>query len=64
MSMSVTIAFVLPLLMGLIAGLRAMTAPAALSWAARIGWLNLSPTVLAFLGLCVDPLDLHGAGPC
>jgi uncharacterized membrane protein len=55
MSMSVTIAFVLPLLIGLIAGLRAMTAPAALSWAARIGWLNLSPTGLAFLGYALTP---------
>ena len=33
-------AFVLPLLIGIVAGLRAMTAPAAVSWAARLGWLE------------------------
>jgi len=40
----------LAFLMGGIAGLRAMTAPAAVSWAARLGWLNLGGTWLAFLG--------------
>lgn len=48
-------AFVLPLLIGIIAGLRAMTAPAAVSWAARLGWLNLAPTSLAFLGYAYTP---------
>ena len=38
------------LLIGVIAGLRAMTAPAAISWAAYLGWLDLSGTWLAFLG--------------
>jgi uncharacterized membrane protein len=47
--------FVLPLAIGLIAGLRAMTAPAAVSWAAKIGWLNLAPTSLAFLGYAFTP---------
>jgi uncharacterized membrane protein len=42
--------FLLPLLIGVIAGLRAMTAPAAVSWAARLGFLNLTATPLAFLG--------------
>lgn len=32
-----------------------MTAPAAVSWAARIGWLNLAPTSLAFLGYAFTP---------
>jgi uncharacterized membrane protein len=50
-----TTAFVLALLMGVIAGLRAMTAPAAVSWAARLGWLQLGPTGLAFLGYAVTP---------
>jgi uncharacterized membrane protein len=48
-------AFVLPLFIGIIAGLRAMTAPAAVSWAARLGWLNLAPTGLAFLGYAYTP---------
>jgi uncharacterized membrane protein len=50
-----TTAFVLALLIGMIAGLRAMTAPAAVSWAARLGWLQLGPTGLAFLGYAVTP---------
>lgn len=38
------------LLIGIVAGLRAMTAPAVVSWAAHLGWLNLGGTWLAFLG--------------
>jgi uncharacterized membrane protein len=38
-----------------VAGLRAMTAPAAVSWAARVGWLNLQGTPLAFLGAAATP---------
>ena len=44
------ILYVLALLIGVIAGLRAMTAPAAISWAASLGFLNLEGTWLAFLG--------------
>lgn len=44
------ILYVLALLIGVIAGLRAMTAPAAISWAASLGFLNLEETWLAFLG--------------
>jgi uncharacterized membrane protein len=39
----------LAFLIGVIAGLRAMTAPAAVSWAAGLGWLDVSGTWLAFL---------------
>jgi uncharacterized membrane protein len=53
--MTVTTAFVLPVLIGVIAGLRTMTAPAAVSWAARIGRLNVGPTGFAFLGYAVTP---------
>ncbi|QRM29470.1 DUF4126 domain-containing protein [Microvirga sp. VF16] len=42
--------YVLALLIGVIAGLRAMTAPAAISWAASLGLINLEGTWLAFLG--------------
>ena len=55
MAMNVTAAFVLPLLIGVVAGLRAMTAPAAVSLAARAGWLDLSATPLAFLGYAYTP---------
>lgn len=43
------------LLVGVVAGLRAMTAPAAVSWAARLGRLQLSGTWLAFLGFRWTP---------
>jgi uncharacterized membrane protein len=41
---------VLSLLIGIVAGLRAMTAPAAVSWAASLGWIDLSGSWLAFMG--------------
>ncbi|WNC93300.1 DUF4126 domain-containing protein [Paraburkholderia sp. FT54] len=47
--------FVLALLIGVVAGLRAMTAPAAVSWAAHLGWLPLQDTPLAFLGFTATP---------
>ncbi len=42
-------------LIGVIAGLRSMTAPAAVSWAAHLGWLHLENTGLAFLGFAFTP---------
>ena len=53
--MNVTTGLVLPLLFGVIAGLRAMTAPAAISLAARAGRLDLATTRLAFLGYAYTP---------
>ena len=53
--MNLTTALVLSLLIGMIAGLRAMTAPAAVSWAARAGWLTLAETPLGFLGNAFTP---------
>jgi uncharacterized membrane protein len=47
--------YVLAFLIGVVAGLRVFTAPLAVSWAARLGWLNLSGTPLAFLGAAVTP---------
>ncbi|WP_275790365.1 DUF4126 family protein [Pararhizobium gei] len=41
---------ILALLIGIVAGLRAMTAPAAVAWAASLGWLDISQTPLAFMG--------------
>ena len=40
----------LALLIGFVAGLRTMTSPAVVSWAAHLGWLNLQNSKLAFLG--------------
>lgn len=45
----------LALLIGIVAGLRAMTAPAAISWAAHLGWLHLDGSWLAFLGYRFTP---------
>ena len=42
--------FALAVGIGIVARLRAMTAPAAVSWAAYLGWLNLRGTPLAFMG--------------
>ncbi|PSH58746.1 DUF4126 domain-containing protein [Phyllobacterium endophyticum] len=46
---------ILALLIGIVAGLRTMTAPAAISWAAYLGWLNLGDSWLAFLGYAFTP---------
>lgn len=35
---------------GIVAGLRTFTAPAALAWAAHLRWINLAGTPLAFVG--------------
>ena len=48
----------LALLIGVVAGLRAITAPAAVAWAAYLGWLPLAGTPLAFLGHIAAPLVL------
>ncbi len=53
--MTAMTSLVLSLLMGIVAGLRTMTAPAAVSWAARLGWLRLAPTSLAFVGYAYAP---------
>jgi uncharacterized membrane protein len=47
--------YVLALVIGVVAGLRTLTAPAAMSWAAYLGWLQLSNTWLAFLGYAWAP---------
>jgi uncharacterized membrane protein len=45
----------LALVIGIVAGLRAMTAPAAVSWAAHTGLLDLGGGWLAFLGYAFTP---------
>lgn len=35
---------------GVVAGLRSLTAPAVVSWAAHLGWLNLHGSPIAFMG--------------
>src|ERR1700722_3225347 len=50
--------YALAFLIGVVAGLRSMTAPAVVSWAARLGWLHLENTWLAFLGAAITPYIL------
>ena len=44
------ILLLLAILIGIIAGFRSMTAPAVVSWAARLGWIHLNSSWLVFLG--------------
>ena len=48
MSASMVLLFALGI--GVVAGLRAMTAPAVVAWAAHLGWLNLAGSYFAFMG--------------
>ena len=45
-------------LIGVVAGSRTFTAPAAVSWAARFQWLHLGGTPLGFLGAFATPFIL------
>ncbi len=45
-----TYVFVLAIGIGIVAGLRALLAPAMVAWAAHLGWLNLQGSPLAFMG--------------
>jgi uncharacterized membrane protein len=51
-------AYISAFLIGVVVGLRSMTAPAAVSWAARLGWIHLENTWLAFLGFSATPYIL------
>lgn len=42
--------FVFAIGIGIVAGLRSLTAPAVVAWAAHLGWLNLHGSLLAFIG--------------
>ena len=46
--MNYVLAFALGI--GITAGLRSLTPPAVVAWAAHLGWLNLNNTPLAFMG--------------
>jgi uncharacterized membrane protein len=48
--MSLGPGLVLTFAIGLVAGLRSLTAPAVVCWAAHLGWINLSGSLLAFMG--------------
>lgn len=49
-SMTHALVLLLALLIGAVAGLRAFTAPAVLSWAAFLHWINLNDTWASWMG--------------
>ena len=49
MSTTPTEVLVLAFLIGVVAGLRSLTAPALVAWAAHRNWLNLHNTLLSFM---------------
>jgi uncharacterized membrane protein len=51
--MHTDLTFALAFGIGVVAGLRSLTAPAAVSWAAHLGWLDLHDSSLAFMGSTV-----------
>jgi uncharacterized membrane protein len=48
--------FVCAFLVGMVAGLRSMLAPAVVSWAARLGWISVAGTPLAFMSFKYTPI--------
>ena len=48
--MNTTAVFAAATGIGLVAGLRSLTAPAVVAWAAHLGWLNLHSTLLRGIG--------------
>ncbi|HZE58428.1 MAG TPA: DUF4126 family protein [Chthoniobacterales bacterium] len=48
--MSSNFVFALAVGIGVVAGLRSLLAPAAVAWAAHLGWLHLQGTSLGFMG--------------
>jgi len=49
-SISLNYVFLLALGIGIVAGLRSLTAPAVVAWGAHLDWLNLDGSPLAFMG--------------
>jgi uncharacterized membrane protein len=48
--MTHVLVLLLALLIGVVAGLRALTPPAVVAWGAFLGWINLSGTWVSWLG--------------
>lgn len=48
--MNSALALALAFSIGVVAGLRSLTAPAVVAWAAHLGWINLHGTPLSFVG--------------
>lgn len=58
--MTHVLVLLLALLIGVITGLRAMTAPAVVAWAASLGWINLAGTWVSWMasGITVTVLTI------
>lgn len=52
------LALLMALLIGVIAGLRSLTAPAVVSWAAFLGWINLHGTWASWMGNIITVIIL------
>jgi uncharacterized membrane protein len=50
MFMAATLVLLLAFLIGVVCGLRSLTAPAVVAWAAHLGWIHLNSSRLNFLG--------------
>ncbi len=48
--MTSTFALLLAFAIGIVAGLRSLSAPAVVAWAAHLGWINLHSSPLTFMG--------------
>jgi uncharacterized membrane protein len=48
--MAASLVLLLALLIGVVCGLRSMTAPALVCWGAHLGWLHLAGSHVAFMG--------------
>ncbi len=59
--MNASTVLILAFAIGLVAGLRSMTAPAVVSWAAHLRWFDLQQSQLAFLGSIVAVYILSAA---
>ena len=62
--MTYFLVLLLALLIGVVAGLRALTAPAVVAWAGALGWINLDGTWAQWVAhpITVDGADDPGAG--
>jgi uncharacterized membrane protein len=49
-TMTPTLVLLLAFLIGVVSGLRSLTAPAVVAWAAHRGWINLDHSPLQFMG--------------
>jgi uncharacterized membrane protein len=49
MTMAPALVLLLAFLIGVVSGLRSLTAPAVVAWAAHLGWIHLDQTILRFM---------------